>query len=123
MKRKSPPSPTSSDNGRTKERQPAVEIVGALSLSAKPEEPNSPQEDADHDREPSETASASAPPAGPSESQVPTDDDYEKGIVTCDTCGKGIPFRDQQSGGFTLKLWDLHREQWYVPIPLIYQNS
>ena len=44
--------------------------------------------------------------------QQPTDDDYEKGIVVCDTCGEGISFRDPASGGFTLKLWDLHREQW-----------
>lgn len=115
MKRKSPPSPTS-DSAKGYEKQRPVEIVGALALSAKPKEPDSPREDADHDRKSSEPTTASAPPAGPSEPQTPSNDDFEKGIVMCDTCGKGIPFRDPQSGGFTPRLWDQHREQWYVVV-------
>ncbi|KLO07147.1 hypothetical protein SCHPADRAFT_662155 [Schizopora paradoxa] len=38
------------------------------------------------------------------------DDDYKSGIVVCGTCRARIPFRDPQTGAFSLKRWDAHRE-------------
>ena len=38
--------------------------------------------------------------------------EYENGHVTCEACGEEISFRDEATGGFTVKHWDLHRQQW-----------
>ncbi|PSR82562.1 hypothetical protein PHLCEN_2v5995 [Hermanssonia centrifuga] len=40
-----------------------------------------------------------------------TKNEYETGHVTCESCGEEISFRDEASGGFTVKHWDLHRQQ------------
>lgn len=31
----------------------------------------------------------------------------------CEVCGDSVSFRDEATGGFTLKHWDAHRQQWY----------
>lgn len=49
----------------------------------------------------------------PKDVQVPQNE-YETGRVTCESCGASISFRDEATGGFTVKHWDLHRQQWYV---------
>ncbi|KAF9474112.1 hypothetical protein BDN70DRAFT_936904 [Pholiota conissans] len=36
-------------------------------------------------------------------------DEYEAGRVICEACGMGVSFRDDESGGFTLKQWEAHR--------------
>jgi len=41
-------------------------------------------------------------------------DEYEAGKVICEQCGEGISFRDEATGGFTVKHWDEHRLRWYV---------
>ncbi|KIL58876.1 hypothetical protein M378DRAFT_15215 [Amanita muscaria Koide BX008] len=35
--------------------------------------------------------------------------EYEKGRITCEVCGTGVGFRDEETGGFTLKHWEAHR--------------
>ncbi|KAF8624935.1 hypothetical protein AX17_006961 [Amanita inopinata Kibby_2008] len=35
--------------------------------------------------------------------------EYEKGRVICEVCGSAVTFRDEETGGFTLKHWDAHR--------------
>ncbi|TFY82309.1 hypothetical protein EWM64_g1697, partial [Hericium alpestre] len=35
--------------------------------------------------------------------------EYESGRVTCETCGESVSFRDEETGGFTLKHWDAHK--------------
>lgn len=39
--------------------------------------------------------------------------EYETGRVMCEVCSEGVSFRDEATGGFTLKHWDAHRQQWY----------
>ncbi|KAJ8584628.1 hypothetical protein M405DRAFT_773923 [Rhizopogon salebrosus TDB-379] len=51
--------------------------------------------------------------------------EYETGRVMCEVCGEGVSFRDETTGGFTLKHWDAHRQQCAnttqaVPEPVIY---
>jgi hypothetical protein len=47
----------------------------------------------------------------------PPHGEYESGRVNC-VCGKAVSFRDESTGGFTLKHWDAHRQQWLVrPLP------
>ncbi|EJD00255.1 uncharacterized protein FOMMEDRAFT_148505 [Fomitiporia mediterranea MF3/22] len=60
---------------------------------------------------PSPANSPAHSPKRTQDEQKPSVDDYEKGLVVCGTCGEGVPFRDPQSGGFTLRLWDMHRDQ------------
>lgn len=38
--------------------------------------------------------------------------EYETGRIRCESCGEHISFRDEATGGFTVKHWDLHRQQW-----------
>jgi len=40
--------------------------------------------------------------------------EYETGRVICELCGSGVSFRDEETGGFTLKHWDTHRLNWWV---------
>ncbi|TFK48363.1 hypothetical protein OE88DRAFT_518359 [Heliocybe sulcata] len=35
--------------------------------------------------------------------------EYETGRVICEICGEGVSFRDEGTGGFTLKHWEAHR--------------
>ncbi|KIJ65368.1 hypothetical protein HYDPIDRAFT_110409 [Hydnomerulius pinastri MD-312] len=51
--------------------------------------------------------------------------EYETGRVICEVCSEGVSFRDETTGGFTLKHWDAHRQQCAnttqaVPEPVIY---
>ena len=68
---------------------------------APPQGPGVPPSDASSPGETSDTA----PPAAPQ-------NEYETGRVTCESCGERISFRDKATGGFTVKHWDLHRQQW-----------
>lgn len=45
--------------------------------------------------------------------------EYETGRVICEVCGQGVSFRDETTGGFTLKHWDAHRQQWSVAFPFL----
>ena len=38
--------------------------------------------------------------------------EYETGRVVCEVCGEGVSLRDESTGGFTLKHWDAHRQDW-----------
>lgn len=40
--------------------------------------------------------------------------EYEKGQLTCQQCGTYVSFLDEDSGEFTSKHWEAHREVWYV---------
>ncbi|KAG6335796.1 hypothetical protein ID866_3292 [Astraeus odoratus] len=58
-------------------------------------------------------------------SPLPPRGEYETGRVICEVCGEGVSFRDESTGGFTLKHWDAHRQQCAnttqaVPEPVIY---
>lgn len=83
---------------------------------------------------PSNTRKRKAPPEGatpgaangpvPGSPSVPKGE-YETGRVICEVCGEGVSFRDEATGGFTLKQWDAHRQQCAnttqtVPEPVIY---
>ncbi|KAI5120185.1 hypothetical protein M0805_002653 [Coniferiporia weirii] len=109
LKRESPMSPVSASVASTKGRDSnsPAEIIGALSLAAPPkDEPEHPA-----DRRSRSRSSASPSQADTPAGQTPSADDVEKGLAVCSTCGESIPFRDPQSGVFTLRLWNLHREQ------------
>lgn len=59
------------------------------------------------------------------DSAAPPKGEYETGRVMCEVCGDGVSFRDEATGGFTLKHWDAHRQQCAnttqtVPEPVIY---
>ncbi|KZT69213.1 hypothetical protein DAEQUDRAFT_765543 [Daedalea quercina L-15889] len=56
----------------------------------------------DAPRESSET------PSDGSESR-PAKNEYETGRVKCEGCGEEVSFRDESTGGFTLRLWEAHR--------------
>lgn len=45
------------------------------------------------------------------EDELPSNE-YKTGRVTCEDCGKRVSFRDDVTGGFTVKHWDLHRQEW-----------
>lgn len=88
-------------------------------------EPSSAPSNARKRKAPPEGAASSATngpvPGSPS---VPKGE-YETGRVICEVCGEGVSFRDEASGGFTLKHWDAHRQQCAnttqtVPEPVIY---
>ncbi|KAJ7575790.1 hypothetical protein C8J56DRAFT_1118861 [Mycena floridula] len=40
---------------------------------------------------------------------TPTPTEYEAGRVICETCGRGVSFRDDLTGAFSVKHWDAHR--------------
>ncbi|THH05693.1 hypothetical protein EW145_g4608 [Phellinidium pouzarii] len=114
LKRKSPLSPVSelvfAASSKRHESISPAEIVDTLVLapqskdvSAGPEDRKSSPASTSASQKDKETLASSE--------QTPSVDDYEKGLVVCGNCGEGIPFRDPQSGGFTLRLWDLHRDK------------
>lgn len=102
MERKPPPSP------------PSPAISDRDKLDSPSEFASKMSEDRQSQESPSPVASPAVSPKRGKDEQTPSVDDYEKGLVLCGTCGEGVPFRDPQSGGFTLRLWDTHRDQWYV---------
>ena len=51
-------------------------------------------------------------PAGHAPDHQPSKNEYQTGHVTCEACGEEISFRDEVTGGFTVRHWDLHRAQW-----------
>ncbi|KAF7968535.1 hypothetical protein HWV62_30147 [Athelia sp. TMB] len=59
-----------------------------------------------HKRKASHISDTSDSPALPSKIAK---GEYETGRVICEVCSEGISFRDETSGGFTLKHWDAHR--------------
>lgn len=68
---------------------------------------------------PADPAAAPKPARRASESSQTNDADspkneYETGRVTCESCGESISFRDEATKGFTVKHWDLHRQEWCV---------
>ena len=54
---------------------------------------------------------SSEAPSDDSEAR-PAKNEYETGRVKCEGCGQEASFRDEATGGFTLKLWDAHRLKW-----------
>ena len=104
MERKSPISPGSGSSTRSEKGNPDTRMEDTAKMS----------EDRHSQGSASPSPSAAASPKRRQDEQTPTVDDYEKGLVLCGTCGEGVPFRDPQSGGFTLRLWDMHRDRWYV---------
>lgn len=40
--------------------------------------------------------------------------EYEKGSILCPSCGIHVNIRDETTGGFTVDMWEEHRERWYV---------
>lgn len=48
--------------------------------------------------------------------------EYETGRVVCEVCSEGISFRDEASGGFTLKHWDAHRLEWCAIYSIAHQQ-
>ncbi|KAI6154375.1 hypothetical protein EDD17DRAFT_1779921 [Pisolithus thermaeus] len=73
---------------------------------------------------PEEATSSAANGPIPGSPSVPKGE-YETGRVICEVCGEGVSFRDEATGGFTLKQWDAHRQQCAnttqtVPEPVIY---
>ncbi|KAJ7580481.1 hypothetical protein C8J56DRAFT_1058127 [Mycena floridula] len=64
--------------------------------------------------EESNLTTKTSPPSGPQlkdevPKSTPTPTEYEAGRVICDTCGRGVSFRDELTGSFSVKHWDDHR--------------
>ncbi|KAG5351096.1 hypothetical protein C0989_008004 [Termitomyces sp. Mn162] len=90
LKRKTPPTDDDDDDAE-----------------ADPEGDMDPDADADADAEAeAETEQRSFTPGG----------EYESGRVSCDTCGLSVSFRDEETGGFSLKQWQEHKESWWVAL-------
>lgn len=69
-------------------------------------------------KEPERTSSNSRSGTDPGTNQSPSPtDEYASGRIICETCGEGISIRDESTGGFTVKHWEAHRNQWYAPHP------
>ncbi|TFY59853.1 hypothetical protein EVG20_g7634 [Dentipellis fragilis] len=60
-----------------------------------------------------ETAVVEPPATLPSEPGA-SSSEYESGRVICETCGDAVSFRDEETGGFTLRHWDAHKLEWHV---------
>ena len=48
------------------------------------------------------------------ESTLPreVEDSQNQNHITCPQCGVNVDIRDEASGGFTVKMWEEHREGW-----------
>ncbi|KAG6816377.1 hypothetical protein H0H87_006589 [Tephrocybe sp. NHM501043] len=68
--------------------------------------------DADGDAEPEPE-----PDVDPDERSFtpPSGGEYESGHVTCEVCGLSVSFRDEETGGFSLREWNDHRETCVAP--------
>ncbi|KAJ7574160.1 hypothetical protein C8J56DRAFT_1173075 [Mycena floridula] len=59
------------------------------------------------------TNNTSPPPSPKLKDEVPkstqTPTEYQAGRVICGTCGRGVSFRDELTGAFSVKHWDAHR--------------
>ncbi|KAI0339386.1 hypothetical protein BDW22DRAFT_1336029, partial [Trametopsis cervina] len=78
-----------------------------------PQKRKSPTDDEDLDRRTHTSAPSpgeSRPSEEPSDPRLPPNE-YKTGRVTCEDCGKRVSFRDDVTGGFTVKHWDLHRQE------------
>lgn len=82
---------------------------------------------------PSPTPPASAPPSNPLKRKEPSEDkansasnllpagaiippgEYETGRVICEFCGTAVSFRDDDTGEFSLKPWNAHRNSCVAP--------
>ncbi|EJD08321.1 uncharacterized protein FOMMEDRAFT_144283 [Fomitiporia mediterranea MF3/22] len=53
-------------------------------------------------------SSAISPDRSPKRAQ---DEQKPRNLLVCNTCGEGVPSRDPQSGGLTLRLWHMHQDQ------------
>ncbi|KAF8157603.1 hypothetical protein BJ912DRAFT_916508 [Pholiota molesta] len=71
-------------------------------------EPPSPKSQCKPTIEPTPTSSSGASSSGTATGPG-RPDEYEAGRVICEACGTGVSFRDDDSGGFTLKHWEAHR--------------
>ncbi|KAI0766129.1 hypothetical protein BD413DRAFT_571558 [Trametes elegans] len=91
------------------ETRPAASIASlmasATTVPQKRKEP--PAESPSRPRLPERADPQSETDAG-TQSTSPTDE-YASGRIICETCGDGIPIRDEATGGFTVKHWDAHR--------------
>jgi hypothetical protein len=79
-------------------------------------EPPSPKSQCKPTIEPTPTSSSGASSSGTATGPG-RPDEYEAGRVICEACGTGVSFRDDDSGGFTLKHWEAHRITWYARCP------
>ncbi|KAG6884293.1 hypothetical protein C0993_012405 [Termitomyces sp. T159_Od127] len=55
-------------------------------------------------------ADAEAEPEAEGDGEERSSSEYESGRVSCDTCGLSVSFRDEATGGFSLKEWQEHKE-------------
>ncbi|KAK2467184.1 hypothetical protein APHAL10511_000733 [Amanita phalloides] len=99
-----------SDSGQPEPRSPpppSPRSQVSLPNPLKRKEPAGPSE---NDHRP--FSPAPALPAGVTDTHQ---GEYEKGRITCEQCGTGVSFRDEDSGGFTLKHWEAHRQACAAP--------
>ena len=99
LKRKTPP--TEADNNDEDAEADAEPVAAATEQAASAEDPDA---DADADAEVEVEERSFTPASG----------EYESGRVSCDTCGLSVSFRDETTGGFTLKQWQEHKETWWA---------
>ncbi|KAH9971027.1 hypothetical protein BGW80DRAFT_1460913 [Lactifluus volemus] len=52
---------------------------------------------------------ASEEPDDPQDGTPSSSKDFEAGRVTCESCGKSVSYRDENTGTFTTKHWDAHK--------------
>ncbi|KAI0630482.1 hypothetical protein C8Q77DRAFT_1219460 [Trametes polyzona] len=92
------------------ETHPAASIASLMasvtSVPHKRKDP--PEESAARPTLPKRAHSQSDTDAATVQSTTPTDE-YGSGRITCESCGDAISFRDEATGGFTVKHWEAHR--------------
>ncbi|OBZ73750.1 hypothetical protein A0H81_06217 [Grifola frondosa] len=88
--------------------QPAPSIASLMASATLPQKRKAPP--AEDDFPPGTFAHADAQQGseGAINPELPKGE-YESGRVICESCGEGISFRDEDTGGFTVKHWDAHR--------------
>ncbi|KJA16554.1 hypothetical protein HYPSUDRAFT_289188 [Hypholoma sublateritium FD-334 SS-4] len=101
-KRKARDADTDAEHARP---APDPPIAGA-SAPASPAPTNSTPRTPPSPAAPSPAASAPAQPAPAAEAPS---SEYEAGRVVCEACAGSVSFRDDASGGFTLRHWEAHR--------------